>query len=202
MEQFLIVNSIVVWLVLLGHFLLTFALIHKVNRGIQPGGTSGYPMLPKEFLKVGQVAPDFAAKTLSGEPVTLADYAGRKVAFIFVSPGCRPCREAVPTLEDLQSKAVQSGVTLLLVIMSDLANAQTFVKEHGVSLPVLLTMPEDKFKNDYKVAGTPFYCLVNEQGQVEATGFFDAVWQSLAGQWSGDSRQDSVSTLALMGHGG
>jgi thiol-disulfide isomerase/thioredoxin len=202
MEQLLIANSIVLWLVLLGHVLLTFALVRKVNGLNQASSTGGQPMTPREFLKVGQPAPDFAAETLGGEPVTLADYAGRKVAFLFMSPGCAPCREAIPTLEELQPRAAQTGVSLNLVMNSNREQAQAFVSELGVSLPVLVTPPAGQFKADYKVGGTPFYCLVDEHGQVEATGFFDDAWRSLTRLWGDVSRQDSVPALAMVGHDG
>ena len=141
MEQLLVANSIAVWLVLLGNVLLTFALVRKVNGINQASSHGGQPMLPREFLKVGQAAPDFVAETLSGKTVTLADYAGRKVAFLFMSPGCAPCREAIPTLEGLQPKATQAGITLCLVITSAREQAQAFVTEPGVSLSVLVTPP-------------------------------------------------------------
>lgn len=198
MEQWLIINSMAVWLALLGNFLLTFALIRKVNGISRPGRNVGQPMHSKEFLKVSEIAPDFEAETLSGERVTLADYAQRKVAFLFMSPGCRPCREAAPTLEELQPKAAQAGVTLCLVITAERDQAQAFVTELAISLPVLVTSPGGQFQTDYKVGGTPFYCLVDEQGHVEATGFFDNAWQTLTGQWAHASRWDEVPTSAML----
>jgi thiol-disulfide isomerase/thioredoxin len=198
MEQLLVANSIVVWLVLLGHILLTFALVRKVNGLNRANSNGGRPMPSMEFLKVGQAAPDFAAETLAGEPVTLADYAGHKVAFLFMSPGCAPCREAIPALEELQPRAAQASVSLSLVITSSREQAQTLVSELGVSLPVLVTPPAGQFKTDYKVGGTPFYCLVNEQGQVEATGFFDDVWRTLTGQWVRAPYQDGLPTPAVL----
>jgi peroxiredoxin len=198
MEQLLIANSIVVWLVLLGHVLLTFALVRKVNGINQASSNGGRPMPPKEFLKVGQPAPDFAAETLGGEPVTLADYASRKVAFLFMSPGCAPCCEAISTLEELQPRAAQAGVSLNLVMTSNREQAQAFVNELAVSLPILVTPSAGQFKSDYKVGGTPFYCLVNEQGQVEATGFFDDAWRSLTGQWGRTPHQDGLPTPAIL----
>lgn len=195
MEQLLITNSVIVWLVLLGNLLLTFALVRKVNSMGQGGGNSGPP---KEFLKVGQAAPDFTAETLSGTAVTLANYANRKTAFLFMSPGCRPCREAILDLEAVQPKAAQACVTLVLALTTDRERAQVFVDELNVALPVLVTPPTGKFPTDYKVGGTPFYCLVNEHGQVEATGFFDDAWRGLVSQWSNPSRQDGILTPAML----
>lgn len=198
MEQLLVVNSIVVWLMVLGHLLLTFALVRKVNGISQANSNGGWPMPPREFLKAGQAAPDFEAETLNGKPVTLASYAGRKVAFVFMSPGCAPCRDAVPTLGKLQPRAAQAGVTLCLVMTSDREQTQAFVTELGVNLPILVTLPGGQFKTDYKVGGTPFYCLVNEQGQVEATGFFDDAWRTLTDQWGRAPHQEGHPTPTVL----
>lgn len=196
MEQLLVANSIAVWLVLLGHVLLTFALVRKVNGLNQANSNGGRPMPPREFLKVGQAAPDFEAETLSGKPITLADYTGRKVAFLFMSPGCAPCREAIPALEELQPRAAQAGVRLNLVITSNREQAQAFVTELKVSLPVLVTPSEGEFMTDYKVGGTPFYCLVDEDGRVEATGFLDPAWRAMISQW-GHTSPDGVPVPAI-----
>jgi thiol-disulfide isomerase/thioredoxin len=113
-----------------------------------------------------------------------------------MSPGCRPCREEIPTLEALQPKAALSGVTLVLVITADLKNAQTFVQDLGVSLSVLITEPEGKFKADYKVGGTPFYCLVNERVEVEATGFLDPAWRAITAKWEVQEKAEASVRLS------
>lgn len=197
MEQLLIVNSILVWLVLLGQFLLTFALIRKVNSINEITDENGKRIIKprKDFLKVGQFAPEFIAETVTGSQMTIADYVQCKVAFIFLSPGCRPCHEAIPTLEILGPLARKQGILLTLVITSDQGKAKEFVREFNVSLPTLITPPEGKFMLDYKIGGTPFYCVVNEQRQIEATGFFDKHWQELVEKWSRVTDQDNPLIL-------
>lgn len=184
MEHLLIINSIIIWLVLLSNVLLTFALIRKVNWLSQMNGRNTPPMQSKGFLEVGQAAPDFEAKTLAGDPVTLANFAQRKVVFLFMSPNCGTCRDVIQTLASLEPQAKQHGVLLTLVITSERERAEEFVKESDVNLPALVTPAEGKFILDYKVLGTPFYSLIDEQGYVEATGFFDRAWQSLIDKWS------------------
>ncbi|MCZ7666472.1 MAG: peroxiredoxin family protein [Chloroflexi bacterium] len=115
MEQLFIVNLILVWLALLGQFLLTFALIRKVNSINEVTDESGKSTIKfrKDFLKVGHLAPDFVAATVTGSLVTVADYAQCKVAFIFLLTWmwC-PCRKAIPTLETLGPLAEKNGTSL------------------------------------------------------------------------------------------
>lgn len=194
MEQLFIVNLILVWLALLGQFLLTFALIRKVNSINEVTDESGKSTIKfrKDFLKVGHLAPDFVAATVTGSLVTVADYAQCKVAFIFLSPGCRPCRKAIPTLETLGPLAEKNGTSLTLVIASDQEEAKEFIREFSISLPTVITPPEGKFMQDYKVGGTPFYCVINEQKRIEATGFFDNTWQELTDKWMSVPAQNDL----------
>jgi len=116
-----------------------------------------------DFLHVGQSAPEFTAQTLEGKTVTLATYAQRTVVFLFVSPDCRPCREALPALEALRSKAEKLGIELVLVSDADAAETQSLTDELAHDF-VTLVAPRgsNSFFPDYKVLGTPFHCLVDD----------------------------------------
>jgi len=161
METILVLSSILLWLMVLLNLLLTLGLARRVR--------AAFPTM--EFLKVGQKAPDFTAQTLQGETVTLATYARRSVAFVFVSPDCKPCREELPRLEGLRPKAEQFGVELILV--SDAAEDKTLPFVAGIvdGLPVLVAPRErTSFFHDYKAIATPSYCLVDVQRKVQAVG--------------------------------
>src|SRR5437899_6166907 len=94
METALIVSSGFLWLVVISNVLLTLALVRRLNQ-------MGTPQTPEGGLEAGEAAPDFMAQTLGGATVTLADYAGRSVALVFLSTTCQPCRDRLPTLEKL-----------------------------------------------------------------------------------------------------
>ncbi len=77
METSLVVNSILLWVVVLFNLLLTLALVRRLNADRRSEHTMG--------LEAGQPTPDFTAQTLSGEAATRSTYIGRKVAFVFIS---------------------------------------------------------------------------------------------------------------------
>lgn len=105
METFLVISSILLWVLLLFNILLTLGLSRRISR-----------QFPKmESLKPGQPAPDFTAWTLDGEPVTRASYNAQSTALIFVSPHCGPCRDEMPKLETLRPQADSQGISLVLV---------------------------------------------------------------------------------------
>jgi cytochrome oxidase Cu insertion factor (SCO1/SenC/PrrC family) len=64
-------------------------------------------------IKVGQPAPDFAAKDLADQTVRLADYRGQKVVLIdFWATWCGPCRMAMPGLQSVQDDLKGRGLEI------------------------------------------------------------------------------------------
>lgn len=174
MEQFLVVSSILLWIVVGFNLLLTLALVRRIN--------AQSPEMA-EKLKSGQTAPDFKAETLQGMAVTRANYADRPVTFVFVSPTCAPCRKELPKLEAL-SKSGPSGAELVLVSDSSMPDAQALVDEFHLTMPILVAARLDNdFMTNYKVAGTPFYCMVGVDGKVQSTGFLDETWKKITATW-------------------
>jgi peroxiredoxin len=159
-ENILVISTILLWMLMLFNILLTVGLARRIKARL--------PHL--EPLKVGQKAPDFTAWTLEAEPVSLAHYAEHRVALVFVSPTCNPCREEVSTIVPLQLQ--RSAGNLLVVFVSDADEEDTkqLASELNITQPVLIA-PRDRtsFLMDYKVNSTPAFCILNA-GKVEATG--------------------------------
>lgn len=53
-------------------------------------------------IEEGQQAPDFSLRTLSGEKSSLQDTKGKKVLLNFWATWCKPCRQEMPAMEQLQ----------------------------------------------------------------------------------------------------
>jgi len=143
-------------------------------------------MLPNiELLQAGTHAPNFEVERLDGEKVSLATFAQQKVALMFVAPTCSHCIEKLPEWEALGPKMKQKGVDLVLVSLADTEATRAFAKEYSIQLPVL-TVPsgDSAFITDYKVMGTPQYCVINEQGKVQAAGFLGKEWDQLVEGWT------------------
>jgi len=168
MEQILIISSVLLWIGLLFNFLLILALTRRLSRS---HGTGEEP----ESLKPGTIAPAFQAKSLDGKDVTESQYKGKTVAFLFVGPGCVPCREFMPYFIELIPDVQKRGIELALVSESSADAMQEYLKEYKLDLPVLIAPSGDgklsKFLDDYKVSGTPSYCLVSPDGKVLAAGY-------------------------------
>lgn len=177
METALIISSILLWLVVIWNVLLTLALVRKSKSANAPTG-----------LKAGQKAPEFSAQMLDGEQVSLATYSGRKVAFLFSLNWCGHCRKEAPIWDTLASKAAQAGVELVLANYGSVKATRAFVKKLCPHLSALaVTRANSSFFKDYNVNSTPAYCLIDEQGIVQAAGSQDkdsGEWERLIESWN------------------
>jgi peroxiredoxin len=191
MDEIFVVILVLLWVLVIANLLLTLVIIRKLS-----------PNQHKtETLVKGQDAPNFTAETLTGEKTSLADYAGRNTAFLFVSPGCAPCREAIPLYNVLGPKATEAGVDLVLVSIADAPATKALVEEMNIRLPVLVAPRGfNPFAADYKATGTPSYCLVDSEGKVLGSGhpsLEHGDWKKMVFSWqTGSSSLDKVAVGA------
>ena len=177
METGLIVSMVLLWIVTVFNLLLTLALVHRLHTG-----------LPRSGLKAGQIAPDFTAQTLTGENVTLRDYAGHPTTLIFISTHCNPCRKLLPEVEALGPRVTQAGANLVLVSGDGREETQDYVREMDIHLPVLVApRNESPFFQDYQIQSTPSYCTINQQGKVQSAGYpsiSGGDWKAFSDGWT------------------
>lgn len=197
MSQIIIVSVVLLWILVLVNLALTILLLRRVNA--QPQVQSS-PLIfgseVSEFLKVGDDAPDFTAKTPQGDHVTFAQYAGQAVTFLFISVHCSPCRENLPRYLTIQTQARQSGEEFVLVNTNEVNEAQTFINEFAITTPIIIaTEGSNSFMDDYKAPGMPFYCSIDAKGKVRSTGFpFEGneSWKLLTDLWEAKAQVEVI----------
>jgi peroxiredoxin len=114
----------------------------------------------------GQVAPDFALKSSSGENLRLSEYRGDVVMINFWATWCGPCRQEMPLLDELYSRYNRVGFNLLGVnIDDDSSRAMQMVEELGVNFPVLFDARKEVSKL-YEVEAMPVTVIVDRSGTV------------------------------------
>jgi len=114
----------------------------------------------------GQVAPDFALKSSTGENLRLSEYRGDVVMINFWATWCGPCRQEMPLLDELYSRYNRVGFNLLGVnIDDDSRRAMQMVEELGVNFPVLFDARKEVSKL-YEVEAMPVTVIVDRQGTV------------------------------------
>jgi hypothetical protein len=152
-------------------------------------------------LSVGQVAPDFRAASLAGQEITHDRLAGRSVAFVFVSPSCGGCRNAIATVVQVAPLA-QQAAGVQVVVVSDAGATKTrawldTLREEDdlrVAQPLLVApLSQYDMIAHYNPDGLfPYFCLVDEARQVIAHGAVGRPdWEALVRTWrTGDGVRD------------
>lgn len=114
----------------------------------------------------GQVAPDFALKSSTGENLRLSEYRGNVVMINFWATWCGPCRQEMPLLDELYTRYERVGFSLLGVnIDDDSRRAMQMIEDLGVSFPVLFDARKE-VSQLYQVEAMPVTVLVDREGNV------------------------------------
>lgn len=121
----------------------------------------GSPLLDKP-------APAIALQDLDGQPVTLAQYAGRPVLLNIWATWCIPCRAEFPRLVGAYGEYRDRGLEILGIVHRDTGgNARTFAQQQGATWPMLLDT-NDAVWRDYIGVGVPQSYFIDADGVVRA----------------------------------
>jgi peroxiredoxin len=112
-------------------------------------------------VEVGDVAPEFALKTLDGATVESDSLKGQIVVLNFWATYCTTCRGEIP---DLNKVAAGSGAKVISIALDQegASIVRSFLKENRVDYPVLIG-DEETFRR-FQGVGIP-YTLVLDRSQ-------------------------------------
>ena len=114
----------------------------------------------------GMKATDFTLKTLGGKDASLSDYQGKIVFLNFWATWCPPCREEVPSMENLYQKFKDQDFAILAIdLRESQETVEKFVQENGLNFTVLLD-PKGKIGSAYMVANIPTTYLLDKKGEI------------------------------------
>ncbi len=122
-------------------------------------------------ISIDQTMPDFNAKTINGQSITLSQFKGRLVIVNFWASWCGPCVEEMPSLIKLM-KSLSKEIELVAISGdSDIEDINSFIK----SFPELNTLPnihlifdQDKaLSQQYKVFRLPESFVVGKDQRLQ-----------------------------------
>ena len=109
-------------------------------------------------------APDFNLLDTNGSPVGLSGYRGKMVLLNFWATWCGPCREEMPSMEQLSRSFGGRGLAVLAINQREnAALVNKFMRTHGLNF----TTPLDttgRVAGYYRVYGIPVSYLIDADG--------------------------------------
>jgi peroxiredoxin len=134
-------------------------------------------------LAPGTRAPEFQVKTLDGKQFSLSDHLARgPVVLAFFKVSCPTCQYALPFLERLYKAYGRNGVTLVGISQNDAKDTKAFIKEFGITLPMLLDDTHSyPASNAYGLTNVPTIFWIAQDGELEVSsvGWVKADFQEL-----------------------
>jgi peroxiredoxin len=118
----------------------------------------------RELLEAGRPAPELALRDIDGRLHRLSDYRGRPVLLHFWATWCGVCRQEFGALNAVEA---ERGDAVLLAVAEDGEDAAAlgaFVKERGLTYPVLRGRGEVARQWGVSVFPTSFY--IDRQGRI------------------------------------
>lgn len=122
-------------------------------------------------LTPGTPAPDFTLSAVDGKPFSLKDELARgPVVLAFFKISCPVCQYAFPFLDRVYRNASGKEVTFVGISQDNQRDTNAFIKEFGVSFPVLLDKAvEYPVSNSYGLTNVPSIFWVSSDGKVEVS---------------------------------
>jgi peroxiredoxin len=121
-------------------------------------------------LKAGKAAPDVSLPDMHGKPFSLRD--ARQlgpVVLAFFKATCPVCQYAMPFLERIY-RAHHGRAQIVAVSQHPRKETQQFLREYGITMPVLLDDPEHyPASNAYRLTNVPTVFLIAPGGKIEVS---------------------------------
>lgn len=117
-------------------------------------------------VAVGREVPAYAATTLDGTPVSLAQHRGEVVLLNIWATWCKPCREEIPALETLHKAYAARGLLVAGVSIDahdDTASIAGFARDLGATYP-LWHDQDDRISTTFLAIGVPNTYLIDRAG--------------------------------------
>lgn len=110
-------------------------------------------------------APDFNLLDVNGSPVGLSGYRGKMVLLNFWATWCEPCREEMPSMEQLSRNFGGQGLAVVAINQRESAAlVNKFMRTHGLNFTALLDTT-GRVAGYYRVYGIPVSYLIDANGQ-------------------------------------
>ena len=142
-------------------------------------------------LVPGDPAPDFQLQDQQGNPVRLADLAGRKVLIYFYPKADTPgCTRQACSIRDARAELADLGLTVLGLSPDSAARQQKFDAKYGLAFPLLADV-DHRVAEAYGAWGEKKSYGKTTQGIIRSSFLIDEQGKILQA-WYGVKPEDTV----------
>ena len=122
-----------------------------------------------DALTAGTKAPDFELTAMDGKKFVLHDKLARgPLVLAFFKVSCPTCQYAFPFLDRLERAYGHNGFRIIGVSQNNPKETSAFIKEFGVTFPVLLDDTEKyPVSNAYGLTNVPTVFWIAQDGGIE-----------------------------------
>lgn len=130
--------------------------------GVTTVNLTGTPSGPAPI--VGQMAPDFTATTIDGQPIRLSDLKGSPVWLTFGASWCQPCRAENPDIQAAYDAFSASGLVVVQVyITEDASSVSDYAARVGLTYRKVADAT-DTISTNYRILGIPSHFFIGRDG--------------------------------------
>lgn len=116
---------------------------------------------------VGEAAPNFTLQNLNGQSISLNDLKGKPVLVNFWATWCHPCVSEMPYIQEIYGEWSGKGLVVLAINIGDSSSeAEQFLQNHNLSLPVLLDTNKAVARR-YNIRGIPTTFFIDKDGIIQ-----------------------------------
>jgi cytochrome c biogenesis protein CcmG/thiol:disulfide interchange protein DsbE len=140
--------------------------------------------------KIGEPARDFTYPDLTGKPVTLSSFYGKKVVFVNIwATWCTACKEEMPTMQALYERFKGDDFEILAVSIDALGAKAIipYMKDMGLTFPALQDL-KGSIQHLYGTTGVPESFVVDKEGKI-------ALVEVGPGDWRETQKQAFIKSL-------
>ena len=119
------------------------------------------------LIKNPKIYEDVIFKDINQKNVNLVDFKGKLIILNFWATWCAPCKEEMPSLDDLQSNTKLNNLKIFPINIGqeDVSKSKIFFKELNIkNLDIYIDAPITLAKK-FSLRGVPTTILFNKQGK-------------------------------------
>lgn len=118
-------------------------------------------------IPAGTRAPGFTLPRLGGGEVALPDRAVTGLTLVvFYKNSCPTCRLAFPFVQRMHEQVEPQGGRIVAVSQDSLAEAGSFAREFGLTMPIVVDGPAWPVSREYELVSVPTFYLLDRDGMV------------------------------------